>query len=865
MSRPALASPRRGWVFEVTTLAAVACVFLGLLPTASSAATLPVNGVTCTLADAIVAANTDTAAGGCPAGDPGADTLQLNADVTLSSADASSTAHSGVRAGLPDVTDDLTIAAGAAATIRRDPAFSCNASTADPVFRFLNLESGALTLDGVTLEGGCFVAGGEDNQGGGLWAALDTELTLSGVTVSGFDAISTGGPLNGGFLFSAGERVTVTDAVFDDMSIQAAGTLRGGVIYLGDTLTGAEIDGASFSNITVQSDLASLQGGVIYTRTQLTVEDASFSHLAMSSDSSLQGGGLYAAGANVAVVERSSFDQVTVISNSSLQGGALYGSNQDFRVADVIIANVDAEATNTCTGGALYANSGGPFERLIVEDNVCRSFTSGVEGAGARLLASDTVLRDCVFRRNESRAHSSARGGALFAGNLALIERCAFLDNRAISEASTGSLDARGGALQIGRIDSMRNVTIAGNLAHAADGAGLAADGGTAEGGGLSLTSGGQTSVLSAVTVTHNRAVAGVGDAGFLDGDALGGGLFVGNDHAVQIIGSILSHNSTTDAFGDAAPDDCFAEGTVASSGFNVVLDPHPSCLFDAFGDVIGLDPELYPAADYGCAVPLLDGSCVPTAAIDQNSWAIDWASCADAGIGLDGRRLDRRQDIVGVLNLTPDACDAGAYEARDSDGDGVTDLPDLCPLASDPDQADADGDLVGDACDACLGDDATGDADGDFVCDDSDLCAGSDDLTDVDGDGAPDGCDVCLGDDATGDADGDGRCDDRDTAVGDRVWLDDGNGIQDGGEPGVAAVTVHLYAADGQRLDTVATDGDGRYSFSPGPGSFYLEFAPPPGLTFAPRDQGVDESVDSDPNSTSGTTSIFNLAPGQN
>ena len=39
---------------------------------------------------------------------------------------------------------------------------------------------------------------------------------------------------------------------------------------------------------------------------------------------------------------------------------------------------------------------------------------------------------------------------------------------------------------------------------------------------------------------------------------------------------------------------------------------------------------------------------------------------------------------------------------ALDSDNDGIIDSQDNCPLVSNPDQADADGDDVGDACDGC-------------------------------------------------------------------------------------------------------------------------------------------------------------------
>ncbi|MCW5206357.1 thrombospondin type 3 repeat-containing protein, partial [Desulfobulbus sp. F5] len=36
-----------------------------------------------------------------------------------------------------------------------------------------------------------------------------------------------------------------------------------------------------------------------------------------------------------------------------------------------------------------------------------------------------------------------------------------------------------------------------------------------------------------------------------------------------------------------------------------------------------------------------------------------------------------------------------------DTDGDGIADATDNCPLVANPDQADTDGDGKGDACDA--------------------------------------------------------------------------------------------------------------------------------------------------------------------
>ena len=101
------------------------------------------------------------------------------------------------------------------------------------------------------------------------------------------------------------------------------------------------------------------------------------------------------------------------------------------------------------------------------------------------------------------------------------------------------------------------------------------------------------------------------------------------------------------------------------------------------------------------------------------------------------------------------------------------------------------------------------------------------------------------------------------DASVGNLIWLDDGDGLQAGGEPGVAGVTVILHAASGAVVDSTTTDDSGHYSFAPGPGDYFLEVLLPADLAFAPRDQGENDQIDSDLFAATGTSAVFHLAAG--
>ncbi len=234
------------------------------------AATIFVDGTTCTLVDAITAANSDAATGGCTAGS-GADTIALMPGSTHALTDVNGFTYGFT--GLPVIASEITIDGGfPRSTITRDdtaPPFGILAVGAD----------GNLTLLETTVTGGFqFLAGGGIYNRG--------MLTLRGLsTVSG----NTAG--NGGGIDNAGTTVLESSTV----SANTAEGLGGGIENRGTlTLNFSTVSGNTALQITVSGQTAGGLGGGIDNALNSTLTLTASSVTGNSAD--VYGGGISSAG-----------------------------------------------------------------------------------------------------------------------------------------------------------------------------------------------------------------------------------------------------------------------------------------------------------------------------------------------------------------------------------------------------------------------------------------------------------------------------------------------------------------------------------------------------------------------------------------
>ncbi len=322
---------------------------LFISPMVAFAADISVNGSSCTLADAITAANTDAAVAGCDAGSD-ADTISLSRNITLS-------------ATLPAVTSDITIE-GAEYSI-----------SGDDQFQVLNVDGETLTLNDLT------VSNGLSNTTGGGISVINGSLILNNSEVLENVAADSGGGI-----YANNSDITVNSS---EISRNAANRSHGGGIYFVST---SDEHSLSVTHSYLKENTALQDGGAVYlsggnvdilkssffrnvadeggaldiNSATMTVTNSTFGY-----NSAREGGGLSAFASDISLLH------TTWAYNSAReQGGglALIGETSRLSILNTIIS--DSPSGGDCHSGLaadqIIANTSN-----IIEDGSCPLLQAG--------------------------------------------------------------------------------------------------------------------------------------------------------------------------------------------------------------------------------------------------------------------------------------------------------------------------------------------------------------------------------------------------------------------------------------------------------------------------------------------------------
>lgn len=402
--------------------------FISLNPfSPAQADSITVDG-SCTLIDAIRAANSDTSVGNCPAG-VGADTITLNVNVNLTGAYISSSTLLGGQAGLPDITSTITIQAGAGSII------SGNSTS----FRLFNvMTNGNLTLDGITVQGGQIVGNNASVGGGAFYVALGRTLTLLNSTIQHnsamhSNAVTNGRGSTGGAIYSLG-MVNLTNTTMNNNIAQGGdgtygGFASGGAIYNFGTLsvTGSQfINNQASGGLGTSTSSPAIGGAIANLATITTITNSTFhNNLAhgygndgITGYEASSGGAIFNA-SNVMQISGSTFSANVVMVSSpgeSAAGGAIFNRMTFGSVTNSTFSGNSSQKTSgtIAAGGAFYTTSGMPtFDHVTFLNN-----SSTTSGEDLYLTGPTTVtVNNSILAGVNSGANCAMPSGVLVGAN----------------------------------------------------------------------------------------------------------------------------------------------------------------------------------------------------------------------------------------------------------------------------------------------------------------------------------------------------------------------------------------------------------------------------------------------------------------
>ncbi len=376
----------------------------------------------CILRDAILAANSNSAVGGCAAGSPypAMDTISVGFGRLYCLVNPCTIILTGP---LPAVTEDVTI----------NGVSSLMTISGANTYRVFDLQAVTVNISNLRIIAGNAEGLGSAGYGGAInTSPSGTTLTVTSVTFLGNHATSRGGAL-----YQPSGTVVVSNTTFISNTVDSFGgaidQTNGLLIVSGSTLAGnsasdgggLEIEGISetrLTNVTFSGNRAQLSGGAISrigTTNLLSLNNVTISNNLADSDNngSGDGGGIYRGGGSVVV----------------------YNS--------IIAGNFDTP--NNAGGGTIYPDCSWAFSgtltsfgyNLIGRSDGCTGFTNGVNGdkVGTNASPLDARLGPLASNGGSTQTHALLPGSpAIDAGNPAVpggggFAACAATDQRGVA------------------------------------------------------------------------------------------------------------------------------------------------------------------------------------------------------------------------------------------------------------------------------------------------------------------------------------------------------------------------------------------------------------------------------------------------
>ena len=362
---------------------AILTVFLFALPVYAADIRL---SSSCSLADAIIAANNDRAEGDCPAG-RGTDTITLTKDITL-------------QAELPAITSEITIE-GNGYTINGNNRYRIFYNDGGALaIKDLTMTKGYVEADLIRNEDGTLKASTANSIGGAIYNAYGTVS----ISLSSFSDNSTEN--GGGAVYNEGE-LSISDSNFSGNSAED----DGGAITNG--WGRVSISDSSFSGNSAEDD-----GGAIYNASgTLSISDSSFS--GNSADDN--GGAIYNDG------ELSISDSNFNGNSADFWGGAIV-NNGELSIS----SNTFSHNSTEYNGGAIFNRYGRTLSisGSSFSGNLADSLGGAISNRGELSISNSTFSHNSAEDEggairnsgelsfvNSTFSHNSAdKGGAIFNG-----------------------------------------------------------------------------------------------------------------------------------------------------------------------------------------------------------------------------------------------------------------------------------------------------------------------------------------------------------------------------------------------------------------------------------------------------------------